>query len=695
MAEGVLSQWKRNYTKLATEAFPGNGRRRKRYDGAALRVGRAVAHDGVALQEISHPSLPRSSSLVFSFCLAAILVPAAVALGATCNLQTQWTWSGPTRDPLFPEPCITPLVVQLTDDNLDGTIDSKDRPDVVFTHFSKSDPSFPAVITAVDGRTGIDHFTIRDPKVQYTGLAAGDIDGDGIVEILAIHDDGHHVVAFENTGALKWTSDPVTGTLSDEVALGIADVDQDGVPEIYVSASVFAADGRLLWSGTSGTSHSLAINAVDLLPSVAGLEVLDGSVLYAQDGALLWNYSAARNAMSAIADFDGDGDPEVVVATSRVELLDHDGNPLGTPLAMSQVISQPLVADVDGDGAPELIVTDGLELLALDWTGSSFAVKWRVSVDDPTRFNSASAYDFDGDGAAEVIYHDQNNWYIFDGRTGAEEHRVPFISATIIESPVIANIDDDCNPEILISGCQGGPAVPPGSPNAVVAYECIGAMPARPIWNQFQYHVTNVGDDGGIPRVEAPSWAAANDWLSQAPGPGGPTADAGPPITICAGDRATLSGSASIPCPFSILLYRWLEGPSEICPWATASTCDVMPVSSTTYTIQVRCVAGPDPCVPTDVALVTVNVLPEVVPSDLGNVLRAMRRGGDVELSWTAAPGARSYGIFRDVQKGNWPPAALRSGLTALSALVPDVPGPPSRYYYRIVGESCSGMPGP
>ena len=27
VAESVLSQWKRNYAKLATEAFPGNGRR--------------------------------------------------------------------------------------------------------------------------------------------------------------------------------------------------------------------------------------------------------------------------------------------------------------------------------------------------------------------------------------------------------------------------------------------------------------------------------------------------------------------------------------------------------------------------------------------------------------------------------------------------------------------------------------------
>ena len=27
IGEGVLSQWKRNYAKLTTEAFPGNGRR--------------------------------------------------------------------------------------------------------------------------------------------------------------------------------------------------------------------------------------------------------------------------------------------------------------------------------------------------------------------------------------------------------------------------------------------------------------------------------------------------------------------------------------------------------------------------------------------------------------------------------------------------------------------------------------------
>ena len=66
-----------------------------------------------------------------------------------CTVTEQWVWDGPTVSPDFWEACTTPLVVQLTDDNSDGQINSDDTPDVVFT------PSAPftgngAIITAIE-----------------------------------------------------------------------------------------------------------------------------------------------------------------------------------------------------------------------------------------------------------------------------------------------------------------------------------------------------------------------------------------------------------------------------------------------------------------------------------------------------------------------------------------------------------------
>ena len=211
----------------------------------------------------------------FALVLASFLVLPNVAW-SVCTPTIQWIWDGDFRSPEFPGVCVSPLVVQLTDDNGDGQVDSRDRTDVIFTHGNRSSES---LITAVDGWTSAVHFTISDPKVLYSGLAVGDIDGDCTVEIVAIHTNRRQLVAFEHTGTLKWTSDLLAASaLGDFDAVGIADLDQDGVPEIYVGATVFNADGRLLWQGAEGSGGARHIsNAVDLVPSNPGSWVGGGS----------------------------------------------------------------------------------------------------------------------------------------------------------------------------------------------------------------------------------------------------------------------------------------------------------------------------------------------------------------------------------------------------------------------------------
>jgi hypothetical protein len=39
-------------------------------------------------------------------------------------------------------------------------------------------------------------------------------------------------------------------------------------------------------------------------------------------------------------------------------------------------------------------------------------------------------------------------------------------------------------------------------------------MPARPIWNQHSYNITNVNDDGSIPRTPATNWLSYNNYRS-------------------------------------------------------------------------------------------------------------------------------------------------------------------------------------
>ena len=97
-------------------------------------------------------------------------------------------------------------MVQLTDDNLDGQIDEMDVPDVIFTHGTS--PLGFVVISAVDGATGADLFRITDLPGGRNPLAAGDLDNDGVVEILVMRGEPgkpwiFRLLASEHTGALK------------------------------------------------------------------------------------------------------------------------------------------------------------------------------------------------------------------------------------------------------------------------------------------------------------------------------------------------------------------------------------------------------------------------------------------------------------------------------------------------------------
>ena len=73
----------------------------------------------------------------------------------------------------------------------------------------------------------------------------------------------------------------------------------------------------------------------------------------------------------------------------------------------------------------------------------------RTSEDDSSRVTSSSVFDFNGDGAAEVAYGDECYFRVYDGATGAVYLALPSVSRTVLENPVIADVDNDGNAEIV------------------------------------------------------------------------------------------------------------------------------------------------------------------------------------------------------------------------------------------------------
>jgi hypothetical protein len=164
----------------------------------------------------------------------------------------------------------------------------------------------------------------------------------------------------------------------------------------------------------------------------------------------------------------------------------------------------------------------------------------RTSEDDSSRVTSSSVFDFNGDGAAEVAYGDECYFRVYDGATGNVYLAFPSVSRTVLENPVIADVDNDGNAEIVFvqnnyfPQCNEGDTMDTGMqadwhgavlnawPTGTVAKDSLPTgitvlgdptdtwVTARRIWNQHAYHVTNVLESGAIPLHEPESWKPLN-----------------------------------------------------------------------------------------------------------------------------------------------------------------------------------------
>ncbi|MBI5535741.1 MAG: hypothetical protein HY898_23620 [Deltaproteobacteria bacterium] len=140
----------------------------------------------------------------------------------------------------------------------------------------------------------------------------------------------------------------------------------------------------------------------------------------------------------------------------------------------------------------------------------------RTTEDDSSQVTGSSVFDFNGDGAAEVVYNDECRFRIYDGLTGDVWFREPSESRTRIEYPVVADVDNDGNAEIVFATTNESgfcsESLKSQYNNGIEVWGDASDLwvSARRIWNQHAYHVTNVTESGKIPVFEAESWKTLN-----------------------------------------------------------------------------------------------------------------------------------------------------------------------------------------
>ena len=443
----------------------------------------------------------------------------ATSLDNAVTPKEKWYWQAAGKvNPNSNQVMHAPIVVPLFDTNNNNIIDTKDNRMIVFQTFTGSNYTSSGMLRAINGIDGSPIWDVSDPGLSTnpsSGIAAGDIDNDGFVEIITAKSGGG-LLAFEHDGALKWqTTEPFNLGYG---APSIADLDNDGNPEIVVGNVVFDNKGNIKWAG----SGSLGNNQ---LPTETGLdgakgygslsfssdidldgfqEVIAGGAVYSYDGTLRFDLGEG---FSAVANFDNDDFAEIVrVNVGRLYLYSHDGTPLwDVAIPDGKRGGVPTIADLNGDGVPEIGVAGKSSYIVFDAKGQ---ILWAKATNDFSSITGSAIFDFNADGKNEIVYADEEYLRIYDGTTGNVIYKIQNSTLTLTELPVVADIDNDGHAEMVVIANN----YRKGSQTGIRVFEDVNDnwAPTRAIWNQHAYNINNVDENGGIPTDPQPSWLTHN-----------------------------------------------------------------------------------------------------------------------------------------------------------------------------------------
>jgi outer membrane protein assembly factor BamB len=250
------------------------------------------------------------------------------------------------------------------------------------------------------------------------------------------------------------------------------------------------------------------------------MELVHPNAAYHHDGTVLYSQNAIGSGRHAIADFDDDGEPEVVIGESSggLSMLEHNGDVKFSglqPVGGFDYSRPPAVHDIDGDGVPNFMNSTGGTFAVYEPDGT---LVWSRPVDDGSGSAGSTAFDFLGDGGAEAMYGDEEYIWAFDS-DGTPKVQQERSSATVIEYPVVSDVDNDGSAEIIVPSSHYFVFGDEPNPYPVVQVFRDAEdrwIQARRIWNQHTYHVTNVREDGTIPMVESKHWQGLNTFRTNA-----------------------------------------------------------------------------------------------------------------------------------------------------------------------------------
>ncbi|MFK7927116.1 MAG: FG-GAP repeat domain-containing protein, partial [Myxococcota bacterium] len=133
---------------------------------------------------------------------------------------------------------------------------------------------------------------------------------------------------------------------------------------------------------------------------------------------------------------------------------------------------------------------------------------WAAAVRDSSGLAACSGYDIDGDGAYEVLFADEDTFYIFDGRTGEVRFsQGGHASGTLWEYPAVADADNDGSAEIVMASNfydDGWGGI------TVFGQADDQWLKSGSTWHTHDVAVSNILPGGTVPARPEPWWQTYN-----------------------------------------------------------------------------------------------------------------------------------------------------------------------------------------
>ena len=328
------------------------------------------------------------------------------------------------------------------------------------------------------------------PQPTYSSVheipVIGDLDGDGDLEIFisniylrtpwgtqyalrALHHDGSDVVGWPKV----FDEDPHFVLL--------ANLDADRLPEVVVylvnsRMSAFDGNGMPLpgWPVITNyvTNNMVPPIAVDL-DGDGDTEIIKATSVYGMNDVYAFHHTgkpvagwpasfesaAAAYASPAAGDIDNDGDMEVIVTTGsgKVYAWHYDATPVaGWPVTAATVIkSGPALADLDNDGDLEIVITTSAKTIYAYHHNGTLVSGWPVITPEWSNGNPVIG-DIDGDGDQEIVFCSSSP--LEGGKLAAYHHNGRVVKGFPLEiaahfygNPVLGDLDQDGDMEILVA----------------------------------------------------------------------------------------------------------------------------------------------------------------------------------------------------------------------------------------------------